>query len=353
MWFISSFEFLKFKFYHAQNGQVWKRLYSLGDCCATLEIWKFTKKWIIQSKNWQRSYFRRYCHSGGQSTDDIASSEFCVENALAPKTPFYPTSTIKSITRENDYFQDCERFSCRAQQRRKHRRSLQICIVDHEPWRHKFAKEFCNGFGINNHTRRSQGRSAKGDRVYRTVNAQKGPNVTICCAVSTEDLLHYQVIQGGIKKEILKNFLEFLCGIIILDEANDADEFCILDNAPRHRGIEDMDLSGIFPLKMVPKYSPFLTLSEAAISCWKAAMKREMQEERESGEGNYSFGFEEIMFLDKLLIAVCRCKLKPHIFFIRTVIVTFLECLNMWVRTIRVQLKVLDSKSFVCFMQGS
>ena len=35
-------------------------------------------------------------------------------------------------------------------------------------------------------------------------------------------------------------FLEFLCGNIIPDEGNDADEFCIFDNAPGHRGIEDM-----------------------------------------------------------------------------------------------------------------
>ena len=39
-----------------------------------------------------------------------------------------------------------------------------------------------------------------------------------------------------------------------------------------------MDLSGIFSLKGLPKYSPFLTLVEAAIPCWKPAMKRKMQE---------------------------------------------------------------------------
>ena len=128
-------------------------------------------------------------------------------------------------------------------------------------------KNFVDKFGVNIHMRRTQGRSAKGDGVYRKISAHKRPNVTICCAVSTEGLLHFQVIRGGMKEEIFKNFLKDLCGNIILDERNDVDGFCIFDNAPGHRGIEDMDLSGIFPLRNLPKFSPFLTLVEAAISC--------------------------------------------------------------------------------------
>ena len=38
---------------------------------------------------------------------------------------------------------------------------------------------FVDEFGVNIHMRRTQGRSAKGDRVYRKVSAQKRPNVTI------------------------------------------------------------------------------------------------------------------------------------------------------------------------------
>ena len=56
-------------------------------------------------------------------------------------------------------------------------------------------KNSVDEFGVIIHMRRTQGRSAKGDRVYRKVSAHKVPNVTICCAVSTEGLLHYQVIQ--------------------------------------------------------------------------------------------------------------------------------------------------------------
>ena len=37
-----------------------------------------------------------------------------------------------------------------------------------------------------------------------------------------------------------------------LDEGNDVDGFCIFDNASGRRGIEVMDLSGLFPLKRLP-----------------------------------------------------------------------------------------------------
>ena len=143
----------------------------------------------------------------------------------------------------------------------------------------KSRKTFVVEFGVNSHMRRTQGKSAEGDRACRMVSAQKGPNVTSCCAVSPEGLLHYQIIQDGMKKKIFKNFLEVPCGNIIFYEGNDADGFCTFDKAPGHRGIKDMNLSEIFPLKRLPKYSPFLTMVEAAISYWKAAKKRKMQEE--------------------------------------------------------------------------
>ena len=49
-------------------------------------------------------------------------------------------------------------------------------------------KNFVDEFGVNIHMRRTQGQFAEGDRVYRKVGVQEGPNVTICCPVSTECL---------------------------------------------------------------------------------------------------------------------------------------------------------------------
>ena len=114
------------------------------------------------------------------------------------------------------------------------------------------------------------------------------------------------------------NFLEVLCGNIILDEGNDADGFCFFDNAPGHREIEDMDIGGIIPLKRLLKYSPFLTLVEAAISCWKAAMKRKMQEEmylfinadalKEPGQTLQEYSFRHV----KSIVERTSCEITPQ-----------------------------------------
>ena len=65
----------------------------------------------------------------------------------------------------------------------------------------------------------------------------------------------------------------------MLNEGPDVDGVCIFDNTPGHARIEAMDLNGFFQLRRLPKYCPFLTMGEVAISSWKAAMKRIMQEE--------------------------------------------------------------------------
>ena len=52
-------------------------------------------------------------------------------------------------------------------------------------------KFFIDEFGINIHTRLNQGKSKKGDR---RVSGQRGPNITVCIAVSNrQGLVHYQV----------------------------------------------------------------------------------------------------------------------------------------------------------------
>ena len=80
-----------------------------------------------------------------------------------------------------------------------------------------------------------------------------------------------------------------------------------------------MDLSGIFSLKKrLSKYSPFLTLVEAAISGWKAAMKRKMQEEmdlfinadalKEPGQTLQDYRFRHV----KSIVERTSCEITPQ-----------------------------------------
>ena len=114
-------------------------------------------------------------------------------------------------------------------------------------------KYFIDEFGINIHTRRSQGRSLKGERVFRKVNGQRGPNITICIAVSSEKgLVHYQIFMGGMTTERFSRFLEVLCGNEIMAD-NEASGICIYDNARPHVSITDADLPGNFTIHKLPR----------------------------------------------------------------------------------------------------
>ena len=67
-------------------------------------------------------------------------------------------------------------------------------------------------------------------------------------------------------------FLEVLWGNEFLADMN-ASGICIYDNARSHIRISDLGVPGIFTVRRLPKYSPFLNMAEHAISCWKQATK--------------------------------------------------------------------------------
>ena len=139
-------------------------------------------------------------------------------------------------------------------------------------------KFFIDDFVIKIHTRRNQGRSKKGDRVYRRVSGQRGPNITVCIAVSNrQGLVHYQVFAGGMTAEKFSRFLEVLSGNDILADMNAfgiyASAFMLMLDLIR---ISDLCVPGNLTVRRLPKNSPFLNMAGNAISCWKQAIKRSL-----------------------------------------------------------------------------
>ena len=118
-------------------------------------------------------------------------------------------------------------------------------------------KFFIDEFGINIHTRRNQGRSKKGDRVYRRLSGQRGPNITVCIAVSNhQGLVYYQVFAGG-------GFWKF-CGYESLGDMN-VSGICIYNNVRHHIRIIDS------------KTTEILTVYDYGQKCnlsWKQPIKR-------------------------------------------------------------------------------
>ena len=138
-------------------------------------------------------------------------------------------------------------------------------------------KIYIDEFGCNIHTRRSQGRAKTGERAYRTVSGQKGPNITVYVAVSADQCLeHFEIITGGMTKAKFINFLQVVSGNFLLDNGLTSEGYCIFDNAPPHSNVENEEIPGLLSIKRLPKYSPMLTMVENAISAWKQGIKRSL-----------------------------------------------------------------------------
>ena len=118
-------------------------------------------------------------------------------------------------------------------------------------------KVFVDEFGVNFHTK-SFGRSTRGTRAYRTVSGQAGANVTVCLGVcATHGLVFYEIYRGGMTIIRFSSFLEHWCRNVITENAAHRLGFVILDNAPAHRNLENLDVE-LLNLKRLPKYSSLL-----------------------------------------------------------------------------------------------
>ena len=90
---------------------------------------------------------------------------------------------------------------------------------------------WCDEFGVNLWTTRTQGRSEKGERAIHIVHKQRGQNVTILLFVSAQyGLVHYGIVNGGMTQDCFKDSLSEL------HEVMTGEEFVLLmDNATPHQ----------------------------------------------------------------------------------------------------------------------
>lgn len=129
--------------------------------------------------------------------------------------------------------------------------------------------------GINLFCARTRGRALVGQRAVRVVNGRRGRNLTICFAVSnTRGLVHHQLIEGGMTGEVFLQFLQTVSAVGYEDAA------FIFDNASAHRRASTEVLRDAQIVRMLPPYSPMMNIVENAISTFKAALKRSLEEAR-------------------------------------------------------------------------
>jgi hypothetical protein len=123
--------------------------------------------------------------------------------------------------------------------------------------------------GFNLWTKRSYGRSKKGQRCFIVNNGQRGENVSICLAIGLGGVLHSKIIVGAFNRE---KYTEFLCE---LSEMLAGSHFYfIMDNCRIHYGVH-LDREEHI-IHFLPPYSPFLNPIEAAFSSLKADVKAQL-----------------------------------------------------------------------------
>lgn len=132
-------------------------------------------------------------------------------------------------------------------------------------------KIYADEFGMNIWTARTKGRSRRGERAVRIVDAQRGQNLTIILAINPLwGLIHWKFVEGGNTKDL---FSDFLMEISVL-----LNEPCVIliDNAKPHHGVPRLDDGQ--EVRFLPRYSPFLNAAEMAGSALKAAVKQRLTE---------------------------------------------------------------------------
>ena len=127
--------------------------------------------------------------------------------------------------------------------------------------------------GFNIWTARTHGRSFRGQRAVRIVSGQRGKNLTVLLAVSPQHgLVHFTLVDGGMTKELFGLFLGEVSTLL-----GDEELVLIFDIAPAHRDPPTLQ-SPLHDHQYLPKYSPFLNITEMAISCLKSHAKQRLSE---------------------------------------------------------------------------
>jgi transposase len=120
--------------------------------------------------------------------------------------------------------------------------------------------------GFNLWTKRSYGRSKKGQRCFIVDNGQRGENISLCLAIGFVGVLHSKIIVGAFNREKYTEFITELSELL----AGSAFHF-VMDNCRIHYGV-NVNLQE-HSIRFLPPYSPFLNPIEAAFSALKAEVK--------------------------------------------------------------------------------
>ena len=133
--------------------------------------------------------------------------------------------------------------------------------------------------GYNLWTRRTQGRSPRGQAVLRQCTTQRGPNMSLCLAISSAvGLVKGTIFNGGQTRQRFQQFVTELVQTAS-QQIGDVPVVIVCDGPTFHRGIVvPEEHRGQFSIQLLPPYSPFLNPCEMAHSAVKAVIKQQLTE---------------------------------------------------------------------------
>jgi hypothetical protein len=126
--------------------------------------------------------------------------------------------------------------------------------------------------GFNVWTARTRGRARRGEAAVRIVEGQRGRNLTVILAVSpTLGLVHHAIHERTVRADSIGDFVSELEELLASEEPH----ILLCDNAPAHTNIDD-GVNAPNVVRRLPRYSPFLNLTELANADLKAQVKQRM-----------------------------------------------------------------------------
>ena len=137
--------------------------------------------------------------------------------------------------------------------------SIKVARRDMADWLLRNAnveKVYIDESGFRLWIKRSYGRSVRGERAIRVVNARGGGHMSVIFAVShVNGLIHHEFVEGGFRSNLFNAFLATSSSMLA-----GRNVFFIFDNAPSHNHALEATLQVGHHVMFQPPYSPFLNM---------------------------------------------------------------------------------------------
>jgi len=132
---------------------------------------------------------------------------------------------------------------------------------------------FVDEVGVNISMRSRRGRAPKGQAAVHVVPGLRSKNISLCCAMSKQGMLHYKKVCGAFNRV---SFAEFLDDIFEkFREMRVTNRILVMDNVPFHKCTEVRQriVDEGHRVHLLPPYSPFLNPIENLFSQWKQLIR--------------------------------------------------------------------------------